>query len=631
QRTEKTLILSQIDKAFRKDLNKQKFISMIDPKYLEDRDKFAIEVNGQIISREKGIIPGIAPEETQVYIDEFNQLSRQIWEIKSLADGGALTKSEQKEIRDIEARRRQLMNPRQLDGTLKPGVVETWDSRLKTFTYSFDPNMTYDGSTKVSIEQRAEALRIVAFQNLTLLSQKFSASQKGERNGIPQEFIDSLNSLQTEQEKWDFLMNNSTISFPQEFWDSFDPNESLVARLIALKNGDNDVEIDKVVNRIRSNQAKISNIIKSNRDFFNPAETNVEDFFQQTEVKDAQTELDKAKSDARKFFPEGTQFESSEGVDITVNESYLKQLSDLGITNSGKELSSEVSAEFNFARKHMTPRSEDAVISLRNIIKRIENGETVSKSYFTEQVIGSRTDYDNILREEIRKRLLPYYKRTEPSGYSQSLEQLKQGVDNNTPNAVQNFMESGLVDVKPSNAFYDTTSRLNPEWVANRDAGREQYTSDYLKKVRNDEYFNRYNPDKDGNATTNIAEFKAREAWLEANDQAIEMYGLTGLMSRYQIPQQHKTVIRRLITSKGKPKAIGEILRDATTIREDDMELGQNIFGEKARKGDAFLTVPRYGVNKLKNQEDVSDEILHSLVWFTQQAALYKARKESIS
>src|SRR5690606_9163106 len=194
-----------------------------------------------------------------------------------------------------------------------------------------------------------------------------------------------------------------------------------------------------------------------------------------------------------------------------------------------------------------------------------------------------------------------------------------------------NFMESGLVDVKPSNAFYDTTSRLNPEWVANRDAGREQYTSDYLKKVRNDEYFNRYNPDKDGNATTNIAEFKAREAWLEANDQAIEMYGLTGLMSRYQIPQQHKTVIRRLITSKGKPKAIGEILRDATTIREDDMELGQNIFGEKARKGDAFLTVPRYGVNKLKNQEDVSDEILHSLVWFTQQAALYKARKESIS
>ena len=43
------------------------------------------------------------------------------------------------------------------------------------------------------------------------------------------------------------------------------------------------------------------------------------------------------------------------------------------------------------------------------------------------------------------------------------------------------------------------------------------------------------------------------------------MNGLTGLMSRYQLPQQHKTVIRRLITSKGKPKAIGEILRDATT------------------------------------------------------------------
>ena len=33
------------------------------------------------------------------------------------------------------------------------------------------------------------------------------------------------------------------------------------------------------------------------------------------------------------------------------------------------------------------------------------------------------------------------------------------------------------------------------------------------------------------------------------------------------------------------------------------MELGQNIFGEKARKGDTLLTVPRYGVNKLRNQE----------------------------
>lgn len=616
KRSENNLILSQIDKSSRKEISDKKYISMIDPKFIEQRDNFPIEVNGQTVSRATGVIPGISVEEAQVYVDDFDQISRQIWEIKNLADGGELTKSEQKEIRDIEARRRALMNPRGLDGKLKPGIEENWDSKLRTFTYSVN-------LSNLNIEDYNEALRVVAFQNLSLLSQKFAEKQSGERGGIPQTFFDALDSYQTEQEKLDFLMNNSTISFPQEFWDSFDPNKSLVVKLLALKNGSNDSEIDGIIDRIRSNQAKISNIIKSNRDFFNPAETDVEDFLQQTEVRDAQTELDKAKAEARKLFPEGTQFDVTDGVDISANESYIKKLADLGIK--------DVEAEFNFARKHMTPKAEDAIISLRNIIKRLEKGETVSKSYFTEQVIGSRTDYDNILREEIRKRLLPYYKRTEPSGYSQALERMNQGVEDNIPNSVMDFINSGFVEVKPSNAFYDSTSRLNPEWVANKEAGREQYKKDYLKEVRNDEYFNRYNPNSNGEATTNVAEFKARQAWLEMNDYALELYGLTGLQSRYQLPQQHKTVIRRLATSKGKPKSLLEMVRDATTIREDDMELGQNVFGEKAKKGDTLLTVPRYGVNKLKNQDDVSDEILQSVIWFTQQAALYKARKEGIS
>lgn len=605
-RDELNSTLATVETEVKKEKYSRSLVPYLDPKFTKARDEFPVEINGKEIRRTD--IPSVA-------LDAYNQKSREINDIKKNAGTEGLSSSDKSEIKRLDVERSREASPRMLDGTLKVGVKEQWSPKYKTFVYS-----KIEGF--YSTNEEVEADKVVGLQTLMLLNREFAKENSGTAmSGIPQKFLDELEKQPTEADKLEWLYNNASVSFEQSFWDNFDPNESLVARLDEVGSD----EANEMIDDIRKYQSVITSLIKENTSPDNPSSASVfnMDTSVSAQIKILQGDLDKQKAKARELLGDES-FEGSEGVVSTVNEAYYKALSDDNIVMG------DVKAELNFILDHTTEKSRDSIDSLRRTITKIKNGEPYKATKYIERIIGKRTDYDALLLEEARKRLLPYFKRTEPVGYTEVLNKLKEDVDNNVANAVTDYMKDELIEVRPSWSFYDTTANINPEWLANRDAGREQYSKEYLEKVGNEEYFKRYGI-VDGEATINLQEWGARKALLEFHDQIIDAYGLTGAHNRYQLPQMLKSVTRRILGEGDKKKAIKEVIKDWSGIREDDMDLGQNVFGDIAKKGDSLLTIPMYGVRKVKNQEDVTDELLLSYSWMAEQSALYRARKDNIS
>lgn len=600
ERDEISKNLANLEREFRKSFS-QRYESYFDPKYLEKLQNFSITTNGITIDRTS--IPDDVLQLDKLYRSQIGEIKKQ----------GELTSSDIAEIKNLTRQKLQEANPRYSDGKLKKGVIEIYDRNLKKFTYFLD--VTQDlGDVDLK-----EARKVEGLQNLMLLNSEFYKANSNSQ-GIPQAFLDELNSLSTEQEKFDFLNNNATTAFTQDFWDNFDPNNSLVARLLDLGSP----EALEFAQNIREQQSIISTIIRGNKSMSNPSEVDVFDMndIEMTSVRDAQAILELQTAEARNILEEqeATEIQSVS----TVNESYRKDLESNGIAENTQQ-------EIDFILKHVTSNGRSSIESLRRNLQRLQKGESVIMTDFLRNLTDGRTDYDNILSEFARRKLLPYYKRTEPQGFTEAYEELKANVAQNQSGAVLDFIESGIVEVKPSWSYYDAMANVNPKWIENRDAQRDQYTEAYKNSVRNDEYYNRYGIDAQGNATKNIQEFEARKVLLEYNDQSLENYGIQATHDRYQLPQFLRSATRRLTDGSNKLKSLKEIASDMTGIREDEADLGQDISGNLAKKGDSLLSVPTYGVRKLKDQTDVTDELLLSYAMFNQQSALYKARRENIS
>lgn len=604
--------LSDLNRQF-KQIKSQRLESYFAPEFLKEQQEFSLEINGITISRENISDDALALD---------RMWRSQLAEVRKM---GTLTASDLAEIKNLNRQRTQASSSRKPDGTLKKGVIEVYDYNLNTMIYTLD----VDNIDNLSSSEFREAEQVIGLQQLSLLSSQFWKTKSGDTNGIPQKFIDELNNFQTEQEKLDFLYNNAYVNFPQSFWDSFDPNASLTVRL--LEEGSD--EALQLVEDIRQQQTIIKNLLKINKDVTNPAEIVTSGEFgmslaEKTSIREAQSVLETKNAQARAILEETEQISLT---DYTTNRAYENDKQDLGVDSVSKEIDF-ILGRNSFRTSHTTANGAESIISLKRSIDKLKRGEAVAMSKFLTNIVGERTDYDNILLEYARTKLLPYYRRTEPIGFSEIQNQFLQNVENNVENSVLDYIESGVVQVNPNWSFYESSERINPKWQENKDKGREQYTQEYLNKVRNDEYYSRFNINPlTREPSSQSKDWQAYKLLLELQDWTIDNYGLTGIQDRYQLPQMRKSVVRRFTDSGDKKRAIKDIVTDYTGIREDETEFGQDALGNAVKKGDSLLTIPMYGVNRISEQEDITDELLLSYGWMAQQSALYRARREGIN
>lgn len=522
------------------------------------------------------------------------------------------------QLQEIRKSREIAKNPYKSDGTLKLGLRES----------------VVNGEVELSLDKnRADKEARIAY-GLYLLDKRYLEEAKSKEKldrGIPQAFKDEVENRIVRDEKgnivdqseaWDFLLLNSYTGFTNEFWDSIGSDETLADKLQKAKNGENDQKIDDILSELKLKQTRRSRVIKANRVLNQPSETDYEGMSvsEKESVLELSEEIQSLLQEANSILPKRDQTEEQDRTfESRTNKAYENQLDNEGIHTFEEEM--------EFIRKHVTNQDRQKIDRAYVIAKELINGDRSEVPSNFSFIFKSGSTQLDIL-EYAQSKLLPYYQRLEPIGYSDLLVNI-----NNNELSLLELLEDTpeYLKITPNYSFFDssTNENINPEFIENKNAGRPQIKKGMFESVKFKEMFGDV---KDDAPTKNKALWEARKAMLELQDQAIESLGLTGRHNRFLLPQQGKRGARQLqdFLGRSQGRALKETFKDLVSYREDEAEFGQTAKGSATSKGMNANIIPTYGVKQLEDKEDVTDELLHSYMWMSQQAFLRQARIESV-
>lgn len=573
--------------------------------YLEEQDKLFFYV----------------PESAAEYHKKYRA---QLAEIRSRATKNGVTiydANDRVEIEELNNARNIAANFYDSTGKLKEGLEKVYNA--ETGKYDVVPNpMTIRGTAgemAFGLNQIAEIVR----GNLP-------KDENGNpiELGVPQLFIDQYNALNTQEEKTNFLFLNAYVGFNDEFWNNFGKSETLFKKLQNIKTEENAEEIEQIIEEINTAQQKIAYIQKSNRVFNRPSETNANNisYADKTVVKEATQDLEYAFSKANGLLTKEEREEVEQMFDTVVNDAFKEEMQD-----SGRDT---VEKQIDFIREHVTKRNKDNIDKAGRIVDSLIAGRllevpTMFKSFLSLDM--EESEARQALLNYAQSKLLPYYKRTEPIGFSQTLEDLKNG------GSLEDFAKNPNVKINPNFSFYDNVANtnINEKFLENKKNNRLQIRKGNItlkNELFRGEVVNFDDVDFE-NLKKDTKLFKAYEAILKLQKSTLENYGIQDSHNIYKLPQIGKRGFRQIQDLAQKwsdPKTWKEASKDLLEFREDEAELGQDYEGKAASRLMNSNIIPMYYVNDLKNQKDVSDELLHSYALMNQQSALYRARVDNL-
>jgi len=571
---------------------------------------------------------------TKKYIDEQNEIFQfvaqpaldyhkkyraQLAEIRARATKNGITiydANDRVEIEDLNNSRNEIANFYDSTGKLKEGLVSRYNAETGKYDVGLSENSAgTDGEMAYGLNQIGELTRA-----------QFTDVEAD--TTLPVKFIEEYNSLSTQEEKTNFLFLNAYVGFNDEFWDNFGKSETLFKKLQDIKTEENAEEIEEIIDEINTAQQKIAYIQKSNRVFNRPSETNTNnmDMSQKTTVKEATQDLEYAFSKANLLLPKEEREEVEKAFDTQVNDAFKEELEDSGRDTLEKQI--------DFIRQHVTDKNKKNIDKASTVVDNLISGRLLEVPSFLKSALSLDMQEDEAkqaLLQYAQSKLLPYYKRTEPKGFTQLLEDLKAG------GSLKDFADNPNVKVNPNFSFYDNVANtnINEEFLKNKENKRLQIRKGDItltNELFKGEVVN-FDDISFETLKSNERKFKAYQAILNLQKATLENYGIEDSHNIYKIPQIGKRGFRQIQELAQKwsdSKTWAEARKDLLEFREDESELGQDYEGRAASKLMASNIIPMYYVNDLKNQEDLSDELLHSYALMNQQSALYRARVDNL-
>jgi hypothetical protein len=562
--------LNSFESAYKRAWNKnlsERRESFFKKDFIKAKENHPVKINGE------------KPEITPLALEAEEQFRKERASIRINA-GDNLSPSDQARIKEVDRQQRERENPRNsLTGELYKGIKEVYDEKLERWVVVINE----EEFRTLSAKDQEEISTIVGLNHLRYKTQDFYKKRNKERD-IPQTFLDRLAELQTTQEKLAFIDTNAFISFPDEFYNQFKDGQGLIDRL-------REAGEDGLIESIRTQQAIINNIIKQVAVHNRPSETNFVEMHetQKNAIKLAQSSLNALYTEARGVLTDAVVDRELNMTTLT-NEAYDNWLRDSGVD------------EFQFILDNVTPG--DA--TLIQTAKYNAMSGKVNKMFTRDM---SESERQQVLMEYAKSKLLPYLKRTEPVGYTEHYQRMMNGEI-----SVEEWMQrTDLVKVSPSFSFYEQSEDLNPVWRENKKQGKEQWTQEYINKVKDTRYEDILKNDRIR---------QGREAILEYQDYMIENNNLTGVQSRYMIPGVRRTTTQRLtsLTASG----IKETFMELAQFRPEEQEVG-------ARIQDSLYTVPVYYNTPLEDKAEQTKDYLYAYAVYGQAASQHKARRETIS
>lgn len=535
----------------------------------------------------------------------LNQLSARKRKVfKRAQDNGGLSSEDNYELQQIMHDQQKLASPYDENGFLLEGLKLNDENDVSLADGIFKENL--EDSTRTAFE-------------LNYYNQKRREEFSSGDSKVPMRFIEEIQKIKKEKgvnEAVEFLKLNSRISYNSNFWNTFDNTNGLVQKLKDV----GEVELSEEIGRQR---VKLKNILKQNRMYNNPSQINYEEMSGTTisDIKDIVFDLNFLYKESRNILPKEVEEYTESLAETVVNEAYNNQILDLGLDTLDKRL--------DFIYQHVT--AEDKETIQRNIInyKRYKNEEisNLPKS-FTK--FNTKSTEENIL-DYAQSKLLPYFKELKPQDLS--IEKFVSDiVEVRTEEEFNKVVdEAKYVSISPAYIWLDaeTSDRLNPLYTERREANEPlvnlEYQGGLLKNKKYQEYFGIIN----GSPTKNENEFKLLQEVIKFQEDTINSAGMDGKHNKYQLPQFRRQSMARIQQLAGdfSIKNLKESIKDIVTIREDDPILGQTIDGQDAtnfQKG--ALAVPRMGFRKLKDVEEVTDEVLYSVMLMAKEAEKRKQR-----
>lgn len=562
--------LTSFESAYKRAWNKnlsERRESFFKKEFIKAKENHPVKINGEE--------PKITPSALEVEA----QFRKERASIRINA-GDNLSPSDQARIKEVDRQQRERENPRNsLTGELYKGIKEVYDEKLERWVVVLNEEEFRNLSTK----DQEEISTIVGLNHLRYKTQDFYKKRNKERD-IPQTFLDRLAELQTTEEKLAFIDTNAFISFPDEYYNQFKDGQGLIDRL-------REAGEEGLIKSIRTQQAIINNIIKQVAVHNRPSETNYVEMHetQKNAIKIAQSSLNALYTEARGVLTDEVVDRELNMTTLT-NEAYENWLIDSGVD------------EFQFILDNVTPG--DA--TLIQTAKYNAMSGKVNKMFTRDM---DDVERQQVLMEYAKSKLLPYLKRTEPVGYTEHYQRMMNGKI-----SVEEWMQrTDLVKVSPSFSFYEQSEDLNPVWQENKKQGKEQWTQEYIDKVKDTRY---------DDILKNDRLRQGREAILEYQDYMIENNNLTGVQSRYMIPGVRRTTTQRLtsLTASG----IKETFMEGLQFRPEEQEVG-------ARIQDSLYTVPVYYNKPLEDKAEQTKDYLYAYAVYGQTASQHKARRETIS
>lgn len=503
------------------------------------------------------------------------------------------------ELEGLVKRRAEAANPREENGEFKQGLTETYNPTTKEYDLHYKRG-------DIPSDAAVLAYGLNQIQKLN--------TYKGEEREMPQAFLDELDKLPTLEEKLEFLYLNAYVGFIDEFWENSSNGRSLRDRLDDIRTDENSEEIDELLDAIRTQQQRISVIQKANRVMNRPAETNVAEMTaeQQLTIKDASAELEILYKDINAFLPKENRVENNYS-QATANDAYYEELEDTG------------EDELTFIQKHVTDTNRKSIRKAIDIAEQLKRSDVRLAGVYARIFNDAHTneEIDAAVLEYAKSRLLPYYKRLEPIGFTEQM---------NNVSSIEDVLNNPNLNIRPNFSFQEDVNNenINQKFLDNRAAGKPQIKDGYFESSKFKELFGNV---VDGVPQRNQKLWAARQALLDIQQKSLEYQGLDGKQNLYQLPQIGKRGFRQFEDAIGglKGKTLKEIIKDATQFREDEQEFGVDTEGN-ATSGAKYSAdvIPLFYTKKLKNPDDVTDELLMSYVMYHQQAALYKARIDNV-
>jgi len=551
-------------------------MSRLEPYYEEEftkrRKDHKFFING------KEVIPNKEAEKRD------KEYKKQIGEIRKNAVNDVLSKEDTEKIKEINLRRAEEANPRDITtGDYIKGVTEVYDTDKKRYF------VIRTEETDLSDQEKIRAQVVVGLNQISYKTQDFLKGE-GDKQ-FPQKFIKDISDLNTIEEKLEFLKNNAYVSYSDEYYQQMSTKDTMIDKLRGLGTK----QADDLINDIRKQKAVIENIKKANTIKNEPGEIDVLTITdtQRNSIIIAESILESYRKVARDLLKE-VEMESFDAV-TTPTDSYFAHVE--GMT---------LEEELAFIKKNTTPKGEDKLLDAIRIAKKEKAIPTYLKNIFSKSM--SEQESNEALLKYARTLLLPHLKKTQPLDYMENFAKVKSG-----KLSVEAWIQGNSVKVTPSFGFYEIDSNINPKWKANKEAGKEQWKESYLKQVK-DSRFEAIKKDK-----------KLYDGWkaiMEYQDYQIENNNLTGVQSRYTLPGVRRTNTQRALSLT--PKGVAETFKELGTYRAEEQELG-------AQLNNGLYTIPVYYNKPLDDPKEQTTDYLWALAVYGQAATQHKYRRENIS